>query len=82
MPHKTKILFNGQQVDASLVPVRSSQEPWSEYILDDGTLIRLRSVVTEVYRIDNMYDPEGNPVYQVKSSNVASAIPSEDSKRK
>ena len=82
MPSKTKVLFNGQQHDATLIPVRSSQEPWSEYLLDDGSVVRLRNVVTEIYRLDDVYDQEGNPVYHIKSSNVASAIPGEGTQKR
>jgi hypothetical protein len=82
MERKTKIMFNGQQHDATLIPVTSSQEPWSEYILDDGSLLRLKTVVTEVYKIDGFYTAEGDPVYQIKSKNIVSAISPEELKKR
>lgn len=82
MERKTKIMFNGQLYDATLVPVTSSQEQWSEYILDDGSLLRLKTVVTEIYKIDGVYTAEGDPVYQIKSKNIASAISPEELKKR
>ncbi len=49
---------------------RASGEHWNEYLVDDGTVIRLKLVVTEVLRLDGQYDQEGNPAYIAKSANV------------
>ena len=71
-PNKRKIPGqDGQLHDA--VPVgfqNPSGEYWNEYVLDDGTLVRLKPVVAEVLRIEGKYDPEGNPLYAVKTQNV------------
>ena len=75
-------MFNGQLHDATLVPVRGAQEHWNEYILEDGSVLRMKMVVTEVYRLEGMFDVEGNPIYHIKSTNVASAIPSDSVRRK
>jgi hypothetical protein len=61
---------NGPPVDAELVDVQSSQESWSQYLLGDGTSLKLKAVVTEVWRIVDAYDNDGNPQYVVKSGNV------------
>jgi hypothetical protein len=45
-------------------------EPWTEYLLDDGTVVRLKLVVTAAYRVKDQWDPEGNPVYVLTSTNV------------
>jgi hypothetical protein len=82
MERKTKIMFNGQMHDATFIPVTSSQEQWNEYILDDGSLVRLKTVVTEIYRIDDVYSAEGDPLYHIKSKNIASAITPEALKKR
>jgi hypothetical protein len=63
----------GQTVDATDVPVEESTERWSEIRLEDGTIFRIKPVVLAVTRLDEIYDPEGNPFYQVKS-NAAIAL--------
>ena len=72
---------DGRSHDAIYVPVRESHETWNEYVLEDGTVLRMKLVVTEVYRIEGMYDGEGNPVYQVKSSNVPAVLPPDSLKK-
>jgi hypothetical protein len=60
------------RVEATEVGFRSSGENWNEYLADDGTVIRVKLVVTEVLRVDGQYDSSGNPLYVVQSTNVTS----------
>ncbi len=57
-------------VDADELGFRPLNEPWTEYLLDDGTVVRLKLVVTAAYRLEDQYDTEGNPVYVLTSTNV------------
>ncbi len=61
---------NGRVVDAELVDVQSSQESWSQYLLGDGTTLKLKIVATEVWRAVDEFDNDGNPLYIVKSGNI------------
>jgi hypothetical protein len=60
-------LPNGQVGEGYDVPVAASQEQWSEVTLEDGTILRVKAVVSSAIRIDSQWDPEGNPLYAVKS---------------
>jgi len=64
------INFRGQQVEATEVKFQTRKEDWNEYQLMDGSVLKMKLVVAEVYRIENVYDEENNPVYQVKSTNL------------
>lgn len=74
-------LPDGRSFDAVFVPARSANESWNEYLLEDGTVIRIKLVMTDVYRVEGLYDNEGNPVYHVKSSNVLTVLPPEHLKK-
>ena len=76
-----KINFQGREVDATEVEFQTRKEDWNEYQLMDGTVIKMKLVVSGIFRIDGLYDAEGNPVYQIKSSNVA-AVKSPDNLRR
>ena len=65
-----KIKFDGREVDATGIDFQTRKEDWNEYQLMDGTVIKIKLVVGDIFRIENMYDNEDNPVYQVKSTNV------------
>lgn len=67
--------------DVTEVGFRSSGEHWNEYLADDGSVIRLKVVVTEILRIDGEYDQEGNPGYIVKSTNVVAVSAPEELRR-
>jgi hypothetical protein len=68
---------DGRDHDATAVGFQNAREYWNEYLLDDGTIIRLKLVATEVLRLDDMRDQNGAPVYVVKSTNVIVANPPE-----
>ncbi len=57
-------------VDGSEVSVAESTDRWSEVKLEDGTVLRVKPNVISAIRIDNQYDPEGNPMYGVKATHV------------
>ena len=61
---------DGKDHDAIPVGFQNSREYWNEYLLDDGTIIRLKLVATEVLKIADVRDASGAPVYVVKSTNV------------
>ena len=56
--------------EAELIEVTSTNEQWSTYLLSDGTLLKLKAVVTEVWRVIDEYDNDGNPQYVTKSGNL------------
>lgn len=82
MTNKVKINFGGEEVDATPIDVNQTNEYWNQYLLDDGTVIKMKLVATKILRIDNKYDKEGNPVYFVQSTNVLSVNASDSLKRK
>jgi len=60
----------GPSKDAELIEVQQSSEQWNQYLLADGSVVRFKAVVTEVWRIIGEHDAEGNPAYVVRSRNV------------
>jgi hypothetical protein len=64
------IKWQGRDVDGLEVRFRSTREEWNEYVLEDGTSLRMKAVVSEIIRLNDEYDPEGNPIYVVKSGNM------------
>lgn len=61
---------DGQEIEATVMTFQEGGEHWNEYLVADGTLVRIKLVATEVLRLDGQYDPEGNPLYLVRSTNV------------
>jgi len=75
-------LFPGGPLkNAVLVDIVESDEKICTYDLDDGSQVRLRTVVTEIWRIEDEYDAEGNPMYSVKAQGTMSVIAPEKLRR-
>ena len=75
------IKWGGKEVEALSVRFKSVKEEWNEYDLEDGTTLRMKTVVSDIVRVDDHYDQEGNPVYLVKSANMV-VVSSPDNLRK
>jgi len=45
-------------------------DDWNEYELEDGSRIRIKTVVTKVLRLDEYFDAYGNPIYVIQSQMV------------
>lgn len=61
---------DGLPHEATIIGFREGGEHWNEYLLEDGTVLRLKMIVGEVVRIDDMYDGDGNPMYLTKAQSV------------
>ena len=79
---KVKIKYKNALVDAVPVAVTESTENWNIYKLEDKSVVKMKLVVTDVFRIEGQYDAEGNPVYMIKSSNIPSITAPDDLKKK
>jgi hypothetical protein len=52
--------------------VDSSKEGWSEYKIDDGTVIRTKAAIVDVKKVVDQYDLQGNPIYIYQFAIVSS----------
>jgi hypothetical protein len=70
MPNRRKVNFQGRMVDAEVVDFEADKEQWSTYILHDGSSLKVKAVVTEVARLEGVYDQKGDPVYMIQASQI------------
>lgn len=59
----------------------TSDEPWTEVRLEDGTVVRVRLVVKDVSRMVDEFDSQGNPMYYLESQQVFFVNAPEELKR-
>jgi hypothetical protein len=50
------------------------KEPWSEYILEDGTKIKAKQAVVNIVKLDKIA-PDGNPTYVLQSQQMMLVVP-------
>jgi hypothetical protein len=70
MPEQFKIVkvknpITGEELNAYDVPLKESNEKWSEFELEDGTKIRMKVTISGAHRFVGKYDPQGNPMYDL-----------------
>jgi len=65
---------DGKMIEADVVEVVESSEPWSVYKLSDGTELRVKFVLGVVYRARTAMSKEGEPIYVARSQNVVVAV--------
>lgn len=54
--------------DTTEIEMLEAKEKWNEYRLADGTTLRLKPVMIAVFRADGQFTPDGEPVYNMKST--------------
>jgi len=79
---KTKMHLAGRDFPVTEVPILDRKETPSEYRLEDGTILRFSAPVTVVYRIDDQWDGEGNPLYLVKNGASINVVEAGDAVKK
>jgi hypothetical protein len=52
------------------VVIVETVERFSQIRTDDGTIINIKASPQEVFRIDNRFDNQGNPMFVVTSNTV------------
>ena len=62
------MLPDGRRAQAIEVPIARSDERWSEFTLEDGTVIRGKLNLISILRVVDEYDPAGFPVYQFNAA--------------
>lgn len=74
-------MFRGQEVWGEEVDFEPEHEGFNTYLLQDGTKIKMKTVVSEVLKLDSR-NSEGEPIYIVKSTNIVAAIVPESLRQK
>ena len=68
---------SGTPVEGEVVEILESVEHFNEIKLADGAILKMKVVAIEVVRLKDRWNPDGDPVYHVKSHNIlaATAVP-------
>ena len=77
---KVELKIGDKTVDGTLVDFETLREEYNSYKLSDGSIIRMKTVVTNIIRTEE-FTPSGEPVYIVNSQNVLVADVPDELKR-
>ena len=74
-------LPNGREIEAMDVDFETKNEDWNEYKLEDGTVLKFKTVVSSIIRTEDHDPMTGDPVYHVRSTNILRVKVPEELKR-
>ena len=69
-----KVPYQGRQVEGKPVEFLTRKEDFNEYQLTDGTILKIKMVVTRIIRLEEEKAPDGKPIYLIQSQNVVAPI--------
>ena len=70
----TKVTIGGKNRDAKQIEVIEAVRPWTDFLLEDGSRLRVNVVIDAVHRIEGEFDQRGNPIYLVNARTVSSTF--------
>lgn len=77
--NRRPIKYGNMVVDATRVSiVKTETDPWHEYLLSDGSMIRFKFTLHEVNRIEGLYEADGTPIYSAKWGIMQHVIPADN----
>ncbi|MCK4578167.1 MAG: hypothetical protein KAU50_05210 [Candidatus Marinimicrobia bacterium] len=62
--------IEGAIVQGTYLGFQSLNEDWNTYKLEDGTKLKIKTIVTKVFRSEGSFNQEGDPIYHVQSTNI------------
>ena len=76
MERKTSVRIAGILKPATeITDFEIEKEPWAAYRLPDGTQVRAKVVITNILRLDDEVDDNGDPNYYVRHTIAVTSTP-------
>jgi hypothetical protein len=66
---RVELKVGDKSIEGTLVDFETVREEYNSYKLSDGSMIRMKTVVTNIIRTEE-FTPTGEPIYVVNSQNV------------
>ena len=63
MSRRINVPFEGKMVPAEQLDFESEKEPWTVYKLEDGTVLKIKTILANAARLVDRYKPDGEPMY-------------------
>ncbi len=63
MAKRIQVQFEGHQVPAEQLEFEIDKEPFSVYRLEDGAVLKIKTILGSAARLVDRYKPDGEPIY-------------------
>jgi len=75
MAKKITVKWRGEDAEGEELDYKVIKEDWNVYELEDGSIIKVKLVASNVVKLRDKFDSDGNPLYLLKSTNVMTVEP-------
>lgn len=65
-----KANYKGQEIEAEEVDVLTYNEPWNEYQLSNGKVLKFKAIVTQILKAVDVKNPDGSDLYLFQYKSV------------
>jgi hypothetical protein len=69
-----KVIFEGREEAAEEVDFEAAKEGWAEYAIEGGITIKMKHVVSRVFRLLNKTKPDGTPFYVIEGAAIVTVV--------
>ena len=71
MAQRARMQITSEDIEnAEDVEILEEKDHWNTYKLKDGSVVKMKLIVSGVKRLTTKWQPDGNPIYLVNSQNV------------
>ena len=78
MGRRVKVPYLNKMAEGEQLEYNTVNEDWNVYETEDGTKIRVKTVVSKIIRLDEINKTTNEPIYVINSTNlVDSDVPEE-----
>ena len=77
MAKMVKMPFQGKEIDATELKFETVKEEWNEYNCEDGSVVRLKTVASKIFRTAERNPATGELIFMVRSSNILDVVAAE-----
>jgi len=81
LSQKKIIDWQGRKVEAEVLEFEAKAENWNQYVLEDGTTLKMKVVLLDVART-NEYNEQGDPIYVIQAHQIVGTSVPANLKRK
>jgi len=74
MARHVRLNISNEWIEGEELEFEPLKEAWNEYRCEDGSYVKVKIVVSRIIRLEKL-NPQGEPIFQVLSTNVIAATP-------
>ncbi len=72
--NKVRVPWKGKDVEGVRLKFKTKEEDWNHYETEDGSTVKMKTVVSDIIRLLKEHKEDGEPIYLIKSTNIVETV--------